>query len=142
MRIGTRGSALARVQAHMVAQLLAERLGEVPEIIVIQTQGDKVTDRPLRELEGRGYFTKEIEEALLNRTIDVAVHSFKDMPSQAPDGLAVAAVSPREDPADLLIVRPDAYTPAEREIPVRQGATVGTSAVRRETQLWPCAPTW
>jgi hydroxymethylbilane synthase len=135
MRIGTRGSALARVQAHLVAQQLGERLGIPLEILVIQTQGDKVTDRPLRELEGRGYFTKEIEEALLNKTIDIAVHSFKDMPSQTPEGLAVAAVSPREDPADLLIVRPDAYTPSEREIPVRQGATVGTSAVRRETQL-------
>ncbi len=135
MVIGTRGSALARVQADFVADTLAQRLGERPQILIIHTQGDRVTDRPLRELEGRGYFTKEIEEALLAGTIDVAVHSFKDMPSKSPDGLTLAAVSSREDPADLLIVRPDAYSPDLGIIPVAIGATVGTSAVRRESQL-------
>jgi hydroxymethylbilane synthase len=135
MIIGTRGSSLARVQAEWVAKAITTHLGIEPEIRIIQTQGDKVTDRPLRELEGRGYFTKEIEEALLAKTIDVAVHSFKDMPSKAPDGLAVAAVTVREDPADLLIIAKDFYDPDAGEIPVRYGAVVGTSAVRREAQL-------
>jgi hydroxymethylbilane synthase len=135
MIIGTRGSALARVQAEWVAKAIASQLGTEPEIHIIHTQGDKVTDRPLRELEGRGYFTKEIEEALLSKTIDVAVHSFKDMPSKAPDGLAVAAVSVREDPADLLVVARDFYDLEAGEIPVRYGSVVGTSAVRREAQL-------
>jgi hydroxymethylbilane synthase len=135
MIIGTRGSSLARVQAETVARLLAAKFGSEPTLQIIQTQGDKITDRPLRELEGRGYFTKEIEEALLSKAIDVAVHSFKDMPSKAPDGLAVAAVSVREDPADLLLVNRDFYDEAAGEIPVRYGAVVGTSAVRREAQL-------
>lgn len=135
MIIGTRGSELAKFQANWVAAKITEKLGVQPEVRIISTQGDRVTDRPLRELEGRGYFTKEIEEALLNRSIDVAVHSFKDMPSRVPDGLAVAAVSEREDPADLLVVRPDSYEEFAGDIPVRSGAIVGTSAVRREAQL-------
>lgn len=135
MIIGSRGSELALVQARMVAGLLERELGITPEIRVIRTQGDRVTDRPLRELEGRGYFTKELEEALLCRSIDVAVHSFKDMPSRAPDGLVVAAVTQREDPADLIIARPEILERTGGEIPLRNGAVVGTSAVRREAQL-------
>jgi len=133
--IGTRGSDLARFQANWVAARITAKLGIIPEVRIISTQGDRVIDRPLRELEGRGYFTKEIEEALLNRSVDMAVHSFKDMPSRAPDGLAVAAVSEREDPADLLIIRPIAYDELAGDIPIRPGAVVGTSAVRREAQL-------
>jgi len=135
MVIGTRGSDLARFQANWVAAKFKDKLGIEPEVRIISTQGDRVTDRPLRELEGRGYFTKEIEEALLSRAVDVAVHSFKDMPSKSPDGLAVAAVSEREDPADLLIMRSDAYDEFAGDIPLRKGAIVGTSAVRREAQL-------
>jgi hydroxymethylbilane synthase len=135
MIIGTRGSELARFQANWVATKIKETLDIQPEVRIISTQGDRVTDRPLRELEGRGYFTKEIEEALLKGSIDVAVHSFKDMPSKAPDGLAVAAVSVREDPADLLIMREDAYDELAGDIPVRSGAVIGTSAVRRDAQL-------
>ncbi|HEY3296491.1 MAG TPA: hydroxymethylbilane synthase [bacterium] len=135
MVIGTRGSDLARFQANWVAGQIKEKLGITPEVRIISTQGDRVTDRPLRELEGRGYFTKEIEEALLSRAVDVAVHSFKDMPSKAPDGLAVAAVTEREDPADLLIMRRDAYDEHAGEIPLRTDAVVGTSAVRRAAQL-------
>jgi hydroxymethylbilane synthase len=140
MKIGTRGSDLATTQTSMVAVQLAKALGRKLETIIIQTQGDRVTDRPLRELEGRGYFTKEIEEALLAGTIDLAVHSFKDMPSQAPAGLALAAVSVREDPADLLIVRPDAYEPTQGKIPVARCAIAGTSAVRRESQVCALRP--
>ena len=135
MIIGTRGSELARTQANTVAAALKKKMGVAAQVKIISTQGDRVTDRPLRELEGRGYFTKEIEDALLGRTVDIAVHSFKDMPSKAPDGLAVSAVSEREDPADLIIIRSEAYDESAGEIPVRSGATVGTSAVRREAQL-------
>jgi len=135
MIIATRGSELARIQAQTVAAALREKLGVDVDLAIIHTQGDRVTDRPLRELEGRGYFTREIEEALLDRRADVAVHSFKDMPSKAPDGLALAAVSVREDAADLLILRPEAHDPGMGFIPVRAGAVVGTSAVRRESQL-------
>ena len=135
MKIGTRGSELATTQTNTVALRIEQVLGQELETLIIQTQGDRVTDRPLRELEGRGYFTKEIEEALLAGTIDLAVHSFKDMPSQAPKGLALAAVSVREDAADLLLVRPAAYDPQPTKIPVRFGAVAGTSAVRRESQV-------
>lgn len=135
MIIGSRGSELALVQARTVAAALERQIGVTPEVRIIRTQGDRVTDRPLRELEGSGYFTKELEEALLNQSIDVAVHSFKDMPSRAPDGLVVAAVSAREDPADLIIIRVAAYDSAAGTIPVRSAAVVGTSAVRREAQL-------
>ncbi|MBU0510030.1 hydroxymethylbilane synthase [bacterium] len=134
MRIGTRGSALALAQAKWVAERLSDCLRTSPEITVIETTGDRVTDRPLREIEGRGYFTKEIEEALLNGAIDIAVHSFKDMPSKAPGGLVVVAVTGREYPADLLIIRGNAYDPRERDLPLRANSVVGTSAVRRETQ--------
>jgi hydroxymethylbilane synthase len=140
MIIGTRGSDLARFQANYIAGLLESRLGGQVELTIISTKGDQVTDRPLRELEGRGYFTKEIEEALLARSVDVAVHSFKDMPSKAPEGLALAAVSQREDAADLLIIRPEAYDESQGEIPIRKNAVVGTSAVRRESQLMALRP--
>jgi hydroxymethylbilane synthase len=140
MRIGTRGSDLATTQTSTVAVQLAKALGQELATVIIQTQGDRVTDRPLRELEGRGYFTKEIEEALLAGTIDLAVHSFKDMPSQAPEGLALAAVSVREDPADLLIVRPGAFDPEQGKIPMVRCAIAGTSAVRRESQACALRP--
>ncbi|MBU1937442.1 hydroxymethylbilane synthase [bacterium] len=135
MIIGTRGSELALVQANFVADALVSVEGKRPEISVIRTQGDRVTDRPLQALEGSGYFTKEIEEALLQNSIDIAVHSFKDMPSKSPEGLIVAAITLREDPSDLLIARKDIFRPGEGEIPLALGITVGTSAVRRKSQL-------
>jgi hydroxymethylbilane synthase len=135
MIIGTRGSELARTQTGHIVSQLESALGMRLDVRIIQTQGDRVTDRPLRELEGRGYFTKELEEALLAGRIDVAVHSFKDMPSKSPDGLVVAAVSRREDPADLLIIRRDRHDAARGPIAVCECAVIGTSAVRREAQL-------
>lgn len=135
MIIGTRGSDLARTQTNWVKNFLEQKLNMTIEVNIITTQGDRVTDRPLRELEGSGYFTKELEEALLDGRIDVAVHSYKDMPSKAPEGLTLAAVSAREDAADLLIMRPDAATSDEDDLFLKPEALVGTSAVRRETQL-------
>lgn len=135
MKIGTRGSDLATTQAGMLANRIANGLGIEVQLEIIKTKGDLVTDRPLRELEGRGYFTRELEEALLDGRIDLAVHSFKDMPSENPKGLTIAAVSEREDPADLLIIDKNSFFPDGGEIPLAEKATVGTSAVRRETQV-------
>lgn len=135
MRIGTRGSDLATTQTGTVAKAISDTLAIEIEQVLIKTKGDIITDRPLRELEGRGYFTKELEEALLVSRIDIAVHSFKDMPSECPEGLVVAAISKREDPADLIIIAKDSYQPDMNGIPVKQNAVVGTSAVRRERQI-------
>jgi len=134
MKIGTRGSKLALVQATAVAALIEQGLGVTPEITIIKTQGDRITDRPFSDMDGRGFFTKEIEEALLLHEIDLAVHSFKDVPSVSPEGLVIVAVTEREDPADLLIIRPEAFKEG-LEIPLKLGVSVGTSAVRRSVQL-------
>ncbi len=133
LRIGTRGSALARVQAGDVARRL-EAAGHETETIVIHTEGDLVTDRAFAEVGAFGVFVREIEAALLERRIDVAVHSYKDLPSQGPAGLVVAAVPERVDVADVLLARPEAMAPG-RTIPLREGATVGTSSARRQAQL-------
>src|SRR2546423_13949444 len=98
MQIGTRGSQLARWQAEWVPGQLAAN-GVRAEIVVIKTRGDAEVDRPLHELEGTGFFTKEIEDALLDGRIDAAVHSLKDLPTRLPDGLALAAVPAPADPA-------------------------------------------
>jgi hydroxymethylbilane synthase len=130
LRIGTRGSPLALAQAAIVRQRLAAAHGFSPESIaqtVIRTTGDMIQDRPLADLGGKGLFTKEIEEALLAGTIDMAVHSAKDMPTLLPDGLAITAVLPREDPRDVFISRRAATL---RALPA--GAVVGTASLRRQ----------
>jgi hydroxymethylbilane synthase len=129
VRIGTRGSPLALAQAGMVrARLMAHGLAaERIEIKIIRTTGDVIRDRPLAEVGGKGLFTKEIEEALIAGTVDVAVHSAKDMPTILPDGLTIAAVLPREDARDVFISRRAASL---RELPV--GAIVGTASLRRQ----------
>ena len=126
LRIGTRGSALALWQANAVASLLAQQ-GRGTELVTIRTTGDRIQDRPLSEAGGKGLFVKEIEDALLAGTIDVAVHSAKDMSVAIPPGLAVAAVLPREDPRDAVVVRAG-QTLAE------DGA-IGTGSVRRRAQM-------
>ena len=103
---------------------------EAFEIVVIKTTGDRVTDRPLGEIGGKGLFTKEIEEALLDRSIDMAVHSMKDMPVDQPEGLMIDACLPREDVRDAFVTLSGA---ALSDLP--QGATVGTSSLRRRAQL-------
>ena len=130
LRIGTRGSPLALAQAGMVRALLAAAHGLAPERIeqtVIRTTGDMVRDRPLAEIGGKGLFTKEIEEALLAGAIDIAVHSAKDMPTVLPDGLAIAAVLPREDARDVFISR---KAKTLRDLPA--GARIGTASLRRQ----------
>lgn len=133
IRIGTRGSKLALAQAHETRNRLmaAHRLGEdAIAIITITTTGDRIRDRPLAEIGGKGLFTKEIEEALFSGAIDLAVHSMKDMPADIPEGLAIAAYLPREDARDALL-----SPVAKRIADLPQGAVVGTSSVRRAAQL-------
>ncbi len=104
LRLGTRGSPLALWQAGAVAAAVAERGGPPCRIVVIRTSGDSLADRPLSEAGGKRLFVKEIEDALLRNDVDLAVHSSKDMPALLPDGLAIAAVLPREDPLDAVIL--------------------------------------
>ena len=131
LRLGTRGSRLALWQAEWVRDALA-RTGTTVEIVVIKTQGDTEVDRPLHQLEGTGFFTKAIEDALLAERIDIAVHSLKDLPTKFPDGLALGAVPARYDPAEALVSR-DAAANSIDALP--QGGRVGTSSLRRLSQL-------
>jgi len=128
LKLGTRGSQLARWQAEWVRDRLARGGGPPAEIVVIKTRGDADVDRPLHELEGKGFFTKEIEDALLDGRIDVAVHSLKDLPTTLPRGLALGAIPARHDPREALVNgRSLADLPA--------GARVGTSSLRRIAQV-------
>ena len=132
-RIGTRGSALALAQAHEVRSLLMAAHGMAEDafaIEIISTSGDRIQDRPLSEAGGKGLFTKEIEEALLDRRIDIAVHSSKDMPTRLPPGLELAAFLHREDPRDAFIGR---TAPRIADLP--RGATVGSSSLRRQALI-------
>jgi hydroxymethylbilane synthase len=133
IRIGTRGSKLALAQAHETRNRLMAAHGldeDAIAIVTITTTGDRIRDRPLAEIGGKGLFTKEIEEALFSGAIDLAVHSMKDVPAVIPDGLAMAAYLPREDARDALI-----SPVAQRITDLPQGAVVGTSSVRRAAQL-------
>ncbi len=130
LRIGSRGSPLALVQAREVQSRLAKACGLPPErieITVIRTTGDAIQDRPLAEAGGKGLFTKEIEEALLAGAIDLAVHSSKDMPTVLPAGLVLAAFLPREDARDAFIGR---AAKTLRDLP--GGAVIGTASLRRQ----------
>ena len=142
LRLGTRGSALALVQARTVAAALRERTGAECEIVVIRTSGDRMADARLSEIGGKGLFVKEIEDALLAGTIDLAVHSSKDMPARLPDGLEVRATLPREDPRDALVLPAPAASLSFDEAVRRLGASprVGTSSVRRVAQLTALLP--
>jgi len=131
--IGSRGSELALWQAHHVeAQLQA--LGHEVQIKIIKTQGDRIQHLSFDKLEGKGFFTKELEEKLLEGEIDLAVHSHKDLPTENPEGLIIAAVSEREDPADILLIRKE-HVDATRRWHLRTDAVVGTSSARRKAQL-------
>ena len=130
LRIGTRGSPLALVQARTVRARLASALGvneEAIELKVIRTTGDAIQERPLADVGGKGLFTKEIEEALLDGHIDLAVHSAKDMPTFSQPGLMLAACLEREDPRDVFISRK-----ASSFADLPQGATLGTTSPRRQ----------
>lgn len=129
--IGTRGSQLAIWQAeHVAARLGQTRPGLSVQLARIRTTGDRILDVPLAQVGGKALFVKEIEEALLAGCVDLAVHSMKDVPTDLPAGLAIAAVPPREDPADVLISRE-----GRRLADLPRGARVGTSSLRRQSQL-------
>src|SRR5260370_13033524 len=133
LRIGTRGSPLALWQAREVRAHLAAAHGVEPEAIAIEpirTTGDVIQDRPLSEAGGKGWFTKEIEQALLDKTIDLAVHSSKDMPTALPAGLELAACLPREDVRDAFISRK-----ATSLTGLQHGAVVGTASLRRQAMV-------
>lgn len=131
LKIGTRGSPLALVQAHEVCdRLLAMHDGLSVEIVIINTTGDQVQDRRLAEVGGKGLFTKEIQEALIDRRIDLAVHSMKDVETWLPDETTLAVVLEREDPRDAFL-SPRATT--LDELPA--GAAIGTSSLRRQAQI-------
>ncbi|KIT16445.1 hydroxymethylbilane synthase [Jannaschia aquimarina] len=132
-RIGTRGSPLALAQAHETRARLMEAwdlVEEAFEIVVIKTTGDRVLDRPLKEIGGKGLFTREIEEALLDGSLDIAVHSTKDMPTLQPDGLVLDTFLPREDVRDAFVTL-DGRGFGD----LAEGTVVGTSSLRRRAQL-------
>lgn len=133
--IASRPSRLARIQAETVGRMLEERGQRVAGLRVIRTTGDRVLDRPLPEIGGKGLFTAELEEALRQGEIDVAVHSLKDLPLESPPGICVAAIPAREDPRDVLVsVRHSSLA----DLP--QGAAVGSSSLRRQAQLLALRP--
>ncbi|MGD9293456.1 MAG: hydroxymethylbilane synthase, partial [Roseobacter sp.] len=133
LKIGTRGSPLAMAQAHETRTRLMQAFDlpeEAFEIIVIKVTGDAIQDRPLKEIGGKGLFTREIEEDLLSGKIDIAVHSMKDMPTLQPEGLILDTYLPREDVRDAFV------SPTLRHISdLATGAVVGTSSLRRKAQL-------
>jgi len=131
IKIGTRGSKLALWQANWVKSALNQKFPHrTIELIVIKTQGDKILDVPLAKVGGKGLFVKEIEQALLDRKIDIAVHSMKDMPADIPPDLDIGAVPERENPADVLISKK-----GERFSDLPAGSIIGTSSLRRAAQL-------
>ena len=133
LRIGTRGSPLALAQAYETRKRLTEALDVTEdsfEIVVISTSGDRILDRPLKEVGGKGLFTKEIEQEMLDGKIDIAVHSMKDMPVEQPDGLMLGCYLPREDVRDAFV---SSHFNNVSDLP--SGSKVGTSSLRRKAQL-------
>ena len=136
--IGTRGSQLALWQAAYIKERLSQ-IGVESELKIIKTQGDIIQHLRLDKLEGKGFFTKELEEELLSGQIDLAVHSHKDLPTVNPPGLIIAAVSEREDPSELIIVHKDCVD-IKKRLSLKHNATVGTSSNRRKAQLLSLRP--
>ncbi len=131
LRIGTRGSPLALAQAHEAADRLSKAApGLKTEIVIIKTTGDRVLDRPLSEIGGKGLFSKELDAAQLDGRVDIAVHSMKDLETWLPDGIALGAFLPREDVRDALVA-----PGVGRFGDLPQGAVVGTSSLRRQAQI-------
>ena len=130
LRIGTRGSALALWQARSIAEALRQATGIEPEIVVIKTSGDKFQQVSFSQIGTKGVFIKELEDALLEERIDLAVHSMKDVPTEMPEGLTIAAIGKREDVRDALLSSSGATLAS-----LPQDARVGTSSLRRQSQL-------
>ena len=133
LKIGTRGSKLALWQAYdLQAQLKA--IDEDSELIIIKTKGDQIQHIGFDKIEGKGFFTKEIEDALLASEIDIAVHSMKDLPTEMVEGLVIAGLSTRANPSDLLIIKKSSVD-TSRPLKVKEKAKIGTSSIRRKVQL-------
>jgi hydroxymethylbilane synthase len=131
LKIGTRASKLALWQANWVKSALIEAYPQQNiELVTIKTKGDKILDVPLAKIGGKGLFVKEIEQALLDGRIDIAVHSMKDMPAEIPAGLCIGAIPTRGDPADVLISKNDLHFSE-----LKQGGVIGTSSLRRGAQI-------
>ncbi len=144
LKVATRKSKLALWQANHVVKLIKEKYPDINiELVKIVTKGDKILDVPLAKIGGKGLFTKEIEEALLDNRADLAVHSMKDVPTQLPKGLEISVVSKREDPRDALIIRKDIWERIKKDISsvknplelLPEKAIVGTSSLRRKALL-------
>ena len=136
--IGTRGSKLALWQAHFTKDNL-EKMGIEVEIKIIKTRGDKIQHLSFDKIEGKGFFTKELEDALLGGQIDLAVHSMKDLPTESPEGLFIAGVSYRENPADWLIINKN-QEDSSKVYQLKENAVVGTSSARRKAILLDIRP--
>jgi hydroxymethylbilane synthase len=134
IKIGSRGSDLALWQAHYIQNEIKTKLKIDCDITIIKTKGDKIQNVSFDKMEGKGFFTKEIEDALLADEIDLAIHSHKDLPTAQPEGLSIAAVSYREKVNDLLLVHPNAYDRSQ-VLGMKIGANLGTSSYRRCTQI-------
>lgn len=131
--LGTRGSRLALWQANHVKNQLQENDIDV-EIKIIKTKGDKIQDLSFDKIEGKGFFTKELEDALLAEEIDFAVHSMKDLPTTSPEGLVITGISDRADASDCIIIRKDSLEDS-RTLELKSGAKIGTSSIRRKIQI-------
>jgi hydroxymethylbilane synthase len=137
--IGTRGSALALWQSHWVEKELSKRNPFVQvETVVIKTKGDKILDAPLSKIGDKGLFTKELDNALLDKRIDLAVHSFKDVPTKVPEGLMISAICEREDIRDVFVSNPKKKYPRFSDVP--PNGTIATGSLRRKCQLLNARP--
>ncbi|MGH7723729.1 MAG: hydroxymethylbilane synthase [Candidatus Dormibacteria bacterium] len=137
LRLATRGSALARAQAALAAAALREAGGAAAELVIVRTGGDRNQTTPIEQMEGQGWFTAEIERALIDSRADIAVHAAKDLPTELAAGLEVAAYLPRADPRDALVTRDGGGVGS-----LHDGATVGTSSARRAALLTVLRPGW
>lgn len=139
--LGTRGSDLALWQARHVAELVSIHLGMECSIEIIKTSGDRIQDVAFRKMEGKGFFTKELQDALTNRQVDLVVHSLKDLPTEEPEGLEIVAIPERADAADLLLAR-GGLRPRDHADPLGLPpcAVLGTSSLRRASQALALSP--
>jgi hydroxymethylbilane synthase len=135
LRLGTRGSDLALWQANRVAGLINKRLGTECTIEIVKTRGDKIQDVAFRKMEGKGFFTKELQDALIDDHVDLVVHSLKDLPTEEPEGLEIVAIPERAQPNDLLLARRDLLeTNHANPLGLPADAVLGTSSLRRAAQ--------
>ena len=135
LRLGTRGSDLALWQARHVAGLVSERLNVECIIEIVKTRGDRIQDVAFRKMEGKGFFTKELQDALVEGDVDLVVHSLKDLPTEEPEGLAVIAIPERAEASDLLLARPKLLERNHADpLGLPEGTILGTSSLRRASQ--------